>query len=61
MSEWNYTTKRDNFLGYVLELRKLVSRIHEHRENLKDDFENLHQVIEKIKFLVGNVHKEQNK
>ena len=61
MPKCDYTPKRDNFLEYVLELRKLVSRIHEHRELLNEDFENLHQLMENIKVLVVNAHKDQNK
>ncbi len=60
MPKCDYTPKRDNFLEYVLELRKLVSRIHERRERLEEDFENLHQLMENIKVVV-NAHKDQNK
>ena len=60
MSEDDYTSKHDNFLKYILALRKLVSRIQQNRENLKADFENLTQLIDKIKFLVENEREEQN-
>ena len=48
MPKCDYTPKRDNFLEYVLELRKLVSRIQVHRELLKDDFKNLHQLTNSL-------------
>lgn len=44
-----------------MEIRVLVSRIQANREILKADCKRLNQVMENIKFLVENIHKEQDK
>jgi hypothetical protein len=44
-----------------MEVRVLVSRIQANREILKADCKRLNQVMENIKFLVENIHKEQDK
>lgn len=61
MSKCHYTSKEDNLLESIMEVRVLVSRIQANREILKADCKRLNQVMENIKFLVENIHKEQNK
>jgi DNA mismatch repair ATPase MutS len=60
MSETDYTSKRDNFLKQILDLRKLVSRILRNRESLKTDFENLCQLLDKIKSSLMEVVLEES-
>ena len=47
-------------LESIMEVRVLVSLIQANREILKADCKRLNQVMENIKFLVENIHKEQH-
>lgn len=59
MFERDYTSKQDNFLKHILELRKLVRRILHNRERLKADFVHLHKIVDVLSKDTERYHAQQ--